>query len=64
VAIWMLDLNADDLPVRAHLIVSDTGDTRTTACGKTVNEFTHHRGWWELEEGKLPLQPRWIHCGR
>lgn len=58
----MLDLDECGYPYRAHLIIEDHGTYRITACGVRSCQM---RGWWETENGDLPLSgPDDIHCGR
>jgi hypothetical protein len=62
--LWMLDLDRDGLPWRAHLIVEDHGSARVTACGSRETVFSHPRGWWNTRAGEFPLAgTEAIHCG-
>jgi hypothetical protein len=61
--LWMLDLDAEGWPRRAHLIVEERDGVRTTACGERATAGTHPRGWWSTRAGSLPLVRRYVHCG-
>lgn len=65
-ALWMLDLDRDNWPWRAHEIqaVGNPGpnEVRVTVCGQRVDRFTHPRGWWGVKVGELPLQEHAVHC--
>jgi len=67
--VWALDIETSighphyGYPIQAHLIVSDDGIRRTTACGKVLTAANHPTGWWSMAPGRLPLAPHAIHCG-
>lgn len=59
--LWSLDLDSEQRPWRAHLIVAVAPDRRWTACGQLRTAGTHPRGWWGTSAGRLPLLR--VHCG-
>lgn len=61
--LWMMELDGDQRPERACLVVHEDGDHIRTACGQMVSRMSIGRGWWLCRPGRLPLQRQWIHCG-
>jgi hypothetical protein len=66
--LWALELDAEELPVRAHLITRTEADgpreVRWSACGQRFTAALHPRGWWSTRPGELPLAEWAVHCGR
>lgn len=64
---WALDLDGEQRPVGAHLIVAVArerfGEVRVCACGRRYTAGTHPRGWWGSLAGELPLPDYDIRCG-
>jgi hypothetical protein len=73
--LWALDLDDQEVPVRAHLVVevehppvvpgtTAYGEVRITACGMHLTEHNHPLGWWYVPKGEIPLATAAaIHCG-
>jgi hypothetical protein len=69
--LWALDLDDQEVPVRAHLVVEyehvaevPGSEVRVTACGMHLTEHNHPRGWWYVPKGEIPLATTAaIHCG-
>jgi hypothetical protein len=62
---WALELNKEKWPVRAHLIVGETGPGRfdyyLVACGDKLSKAWS--GCWGTNGDQLPLQAHAVHCG-
>jgi hypothetical protein len=59
--LWALEID-DGWPVRAHFVVERDEQARRykTACGMHLSWSFY--GCWELPEGEMPLQERFVCC--
>ena len=62
--IWAMDLDDYNRPIRAHQIVKEENDTRTSVCGEKFTKSNHPKGWWSTSVNRRPLPEDDIHCSQ